>query len=305
MTKEDGCGAASTITDTRTRGRNLRARHSSNSMACRVLGLFLALVAGCIVTVASCWYAALGVFPGPSDKVEEFEQVHRTEVGWYIATAYSRRYSGRQDRLGRMLRLYCATWRWGAADEPGAQDRMQRSLDHPGDPREMAVPAPSTWLMPWLYGSEPYRANRNVERHLFTYGWPFPAMGQLRQFLAATGGGGSVMTKESSLPVPKWMVSWLAPKSGLKPVFAEWEVPTRLLWPGFVANSLMWTALAWVVGFAMLNGIRAMRRGVRRRRDRCLLCGYDRRGLARDAACPECGTCLKCSHTPGALSSQI
>jgi hypothetical protein len=52
----------------------------------------------------------------------------------------------------------------------------------------------------------------------------------------------------------------------------------------------LWMALA-VLGTPCWLGIaRAVRAGRRRRRGRCAACGYDRRGIAVESACPECGT---------------
>ncbi len=75
-------------------------------------------------------------------------------------------------------------------------------------------------------------------------------------------------------------------------------LPTRILWPGFLADSLVfgagWLALLAGPGFA----IRFVRRALRRRAGRCERCAYDLRGLPRDAPCPECGRPTR----PAALS---
>ncbi len=64
--------------------------------------------------------------------------------------------------------------------------------------------------------------------------------------------------------------------------------PTPLIpvWPGVVVNSVLFGA-AW---YGLLLIPASLRRGRRRRRGACVECGYDRRGIAPEAACPECGT---------------
>jgi hypothetical protein len=64
-----------------------------------------------------------------------------------------------------------------------------------------------------------------------------------------------------------------------------WErplLPVTPLWPGFLVDTAFWGGAAFVVwsvpGF--------VRRGARRRRGRCVRCGYELKGLA---VCPECG----------------
>jgi uncharacterized membrane protein YhaH (DUF805 family) len=58
------------------------------------------------------------------------------------------------------------------------------------------------------------------------------------------------------------------------------------------ALSVEWMVVAWITLFPMfflVLGFPDARRRWRRLHDRCRECGYDRRGLAGDAPCPECG----------------
>jgi hypothetical protein len=61
--------------------------------------------------------------------------------------------------------------------------------------------------------------------------------------------------------------------------------PLGIIPLGFAANTL----LAAGVLLGVVEGCAFARRRVRSARGRCPSCGYDRRGLAADAACPECG----------------
>lgn len=62
-------------------------------------------------------------------------------------------------------------------------------------------------------------------------------------------------------------------------------VPTGVLTAGFAIDTAayagMWSGV-WYLGIVAI-------RGIRRRRGKCICCTYDRRGLAVDVVCPECG----------------
>ncbi|MDY7109254.1 MAG: hypothetical protein SYC29_11525, partial [Planctomycetota bacterium] len=68
---------------------------------------------------------------------------------------------------------------------------------------------------------------------------------------------------------------WLAPR----------VLPLRPMWPGFLINTLFYAAVLWL----LIPGPFMLRRLIRRRRGRCVKCGYDLRGALPGAGCPECG----------------
>jgi hypothetical protein len=63
-------------------------------------------------------------------------------------------------------------------------------------------------------------------------------------------------------------------------------VPLLPCWPGFAINTLLYAALLWLLLFAPF----ALRRAIRRRRNRCEHCGYPR---GASTVCSECGATLR------------
>ncbi len=58
----------------------------------------------------------------------------------------------------------------------------------------------------------------------------------------------------------------------------------RIVWFGFVVNTLFYAAIMWL----LILGAFALRRVSRRKRGLCVACGYDLRHADHEA-CPECG----------------
>ena len=65
-------------------------------------------------------------------------------------------------------------------------------------------------------------------------------------------------------------------------------LPLRLIWPGFIINTLFYGVMLWL----LIPGPFVLRRLIRIKRGRCPKCGYDLRGQPPEigaAGCPECG----------------
>jgi len=71
--------------------------------------------------------------------------------------------------------------------------------------------------------------------------------------------------------------------------FTPRALPLKPVWPGFAVNVVAWGGAWWLAMAALVVG----RRVIRRRANRCVACGYPRRGLPTDFPCPECGQPLK------------
>ncbi len=70
-------------------------------------------------------------------------------------------------------------------------------------------------------------------------------------------------------------------------------IPIRPIMPGFVANSLMYAAILWLLTLGPFTA----RRMIRRKRGLCIKCGYDLSHVEHEA-CPECGVEVSVCPTP-------
>ncbi|MEQ9095993.1 MAG: hypothetical protein RIE32_06990 [Phycisphaerales bacterium] len=133
-------------------------------------------------------------------------------------------------------------------------------------------------------------------------GWPMPSMEIGAHYAelveVAPVGLGFKRVEEFAAPpvvaISSGIELWAAPRpspvaSGGSPtryaVTDRFALPLLPIWPGFLLNTLLYALLLFIAW--RLPGV--LRRAVRRRRGRCVGCGYDRGGLDAGAACPECG----------------
>lgn len=125
-------------------------------------------------------------------------------------------------------------------------------------------------LLPWLVSPTWWPHVSNLTRIVEASGWPLLALTCEREDFEANVRHG--------IPLQVFRTLYL------------WEgtnvvLPLRPLWPGFVINSLLF-ASPWL---AITMVPPALITRLRRRRNLCEACAYDRRGLALGAPCPECG----------------
>jgi len=140
------------------------------------------------------------------------------------------------------------------------------------------------------FRTPPAQGELGVHRSEIAIGWPLPAMAALVEwppqarfwpYVAAIEGR---LLIGSSTPWPPRRQSRDTPPMRDSPPV----MPMRILWRGFLVDSLISAAVfALVLSFVAL-AIMFARSAARRRRGRCLRCGYDlRHDLNR--GCPECG----------------
>jgi hypothetical protein len=116
-------------------------------------------------------------------------------------------------------------------------------------------------------------------------GWPLPCLSASCWQTSALWAAGppvagrwtsAVAAPDLARPAPQWTSS----------VPAARVLPCAPLWDGLVVNTAFYSAC--LLGLLAAAGI--VVRMLRRAGGRCGACGYDRRGLAADARCPECGS---------------
>lgn len=147
---------------------------------------------------------------------------------------------------------------------------------------------------------------------------PIPAMGVFGSLLASSitettykKPGTRMVQHQSSMRTsePRWVFGWPRPCASVTmipvprpewpPTFTRsyygievaregkpsWQLPVRIVWKDGALDLAFWGVLAGVP----LVGVPLLRWWSRKRGGRCLECGYDRRSIACELPCPECG----------------
>jgi len=109
------------------------------------------------------------------------------------------------------------------------------------------------------------------------YGWPWRAMRvTMEQLPPAVRGTPAILDHR--------IIEGILLKKNTTNAYSPVVIPTRILWLGFIGN----TALAAVVLITAGAAFKTYRTSRRRRKGRCLACGYDLSGQTTPG-CPECG----------------
>ena len=111
-------------------------------------------------------------------------------------------------------------------------------------------------------------------------GWPLPCLARHTRLSFGknipSGYGFAAGQEERGLVVP--------PQNGMFAGLRELRLPIEPVWPGFAVNTFFYAAIVW----SLTLGPFTARRIIRRKRGRCIKCGYDL-GHADHRVCPECG----------------
>lgn len=124
----------------------------------------------------------------------------------------------------------------------------------------------------WVHPRPGYR---EYLRHLA--GWPWLALEATVEMV-----DGRVHSHEGGLMLDEGKMR--AINEGRTVAETQRVIPWRPTWPGFLLDTVLFSAGLWLLSFGPLIA----RRIVRRRRGRCPRCNYDLRGTAH-GQCPECG----------------
>ncbi len=152
------------------------------------------------------------------------------------------------------------------------------------------------WVPTWASGVFP--DSRYVEwgwhyRMVEARGWPLISLRSSHIRCVNWGGQvgsprvlGSVERRESAWPLPDLASSLFVEhgSAGSYPWKAVQQLPLRPMWRNFAINAAFYAVILWLLWSTPF----AARRLIRKRRGRCVRCGYDLRGTEHEV-CPECG----------------
>ena len=82
---------------------------------------------------------------------------------------------------------------------------------------------------------------------------------------------------------------WLNRQATFVDINGLYVIPLRPTWPGFAINTIFYAAIVAIL-WVLWSSPFVVRRIIRRKRGRCIKCGYDLRGTSGgEGGCPECG----------------
>lgn len=231
----------------------------------------LSLVAGLMVSIAVA--AGCALWSRPPTEYSTVWKLERYPTEWILVTDNFRNLppvDGAPERFARLEPLLPATSRSEAYNTmpPESVFCGIRVFESAGLEAEYLG---LTW------GTESLSRSAAIE--LLTVGWPMPCLSARR----TTDQGFITFEPWTDAITPP---AWLKPIAPQSPFDPARVIPTRPLAWGLSVNTPIYAS-----GLLLMTTVpRPLIRRLRRRRNRCPGCNYDRSGLSRYATCPECGT---------------
>ncbi len=185
---------------------------------------------------------------------------HRHQTRWNrVIDGYATYYSewGSREQVNFHGVIVWTVYRFGAAQT--GFELPETNIEWLG---KVTAPALKPWSMRRILGPE-FSQNGWLSFEDMGYGWPRIAMAHT--WLDNTPTGVHQMFPDSI-------------------EIGRWNLPNRVVWSGFVVDTAFY-AMIW---FALPWSFIQTRRAVRKRRGRCVNCGYDLRGTS-GGGCAECG----------------
>ena len=144
-----------------------------------------------------------------------------------------------------------------------------------GIPEELVDDWARRQMLPWILGDALWPAQATDRRELDARGWPLLSF----WCVSAKRRTFSVVQAEGGIPLPE---RWVREHD------RRWmritTLPYRPIYFGLTFNTIFYATLLWLLTLAPFTA----RRMIRRKRGRCIKCGYDLRGTEHEK-CPECG----------------
>ncbi len=243
--------------------------------------LVVFLLLGAVTTVgvawSSVWWAPLPV----TDVLENNPAVESQSAAALHGPNYFVMRIGRQRRIG-------ADRVWSSWLDPDAPV----SVSFISDPHIRPEHVAPSWAR--LALPTPEYADGDVhERTVEARGWPLIALRSGYVHRRNLVPGGPPFLDASETRVGAWPLRDLAvaPQimnygaATMPAVSTVQHLPLHPMWPGFLINTFFYAVILWLLWSTPF----ATRRLTRKRRGRCVRCGYDLRH-AEHEACPECGS---------------
>lgn len=238
-----------------------------------VMSLVVCVLLGVLTTLALSWAAPLLVaMYRPAPKLDWSKEK------FWITDRYAGHYIRTDQPFSSTVKMMHIIYEGAAGDKdyykrnepPVWAHKLLHSMKGEG-----AAAREIWWSVDTVAAGWPFRAFRGAEYEPFQGETESAPMA-----MVPDGKGGFTLAANMTKPQLRVGLVKFGGASGDK-----FAVPLEPMARGLAFNVAAFAGAWWMVLFAF----GAARRVVRGRRGRCVRCGYDRRGLTLEVACPECG----------------